>query len=67
MLQPGRFVEFTAMFANHADVAHLVVTFLALLELSREQLISVAQAAPYAPIYAKLRGETPFALDADAA
>jgi len=43
------------------------VTFLALLELSREQLISVAQAAPYAPIYAKLRGETPFALDADAA
>jgi segregation and condensation protein A len=66
MLQPARFVEFTAMFAVHADVAHLVVTFLALLELSREQLISVAQAAPYAPIYAKLRGETPFALDADA-
>jgi segregation and condensation protein A len=66
MLQPARFVEFTAMFAEHADVAHLVVTFLALLELAREQLISVAQAAPYAPIYAKLRGETPFALDADA-
>jgi len=66
MLQPARFVEFTAMFSVHADVAHLVVTFLALLELSREQLISVAQAAPYAPIYAKLRGETPFALDADA-
>jgi segregation and condensation protein A len=67
MLQPARFVEFTAMFAQHADVAHLVVTFLALLELSREQLISVAQAEPYAPIYAKLRGETPFSLDADAA
>jgi segregation and condensation protein A len=67
MLQPARFVEFTAMFAEHADVAHLVVTFLALLELSREQLISVAQAEPYAPIYAKLRGETPFSLDADAA
>ena len=67
MLQPARFVEFTAMFAEHADVAHLVVTFLALLELSRERLISVAQAEPYAPIYAKLRGETPFALDADAA
>jgi segregation and condensation protein A len=67
MLQPARFVEFTAMFAEHADVAHLVVTFLALLELSREQLISVAQAEPYAPIYAKLRGETPFALGADAA
>jgi segregation and condensation protein A len=66
MLQPARFVEFTAMFAEHADVAHLVVTFLALLELAREQLISVAQAEPYAPIYAKVRGETPFALDADA-
>jgi segregation and condensation protein A len=66
MLQPARFVEFTAMFAEHADVAHLVVTFLALLELSRERLISVAQAEPYAPIYAQLRGETPFALDADA-
>ena len=67
LLQPARFVEFTAMFAEHADVAHLVVTFLALLELSREQLVSVAQAEPYAPIYATLRGETPFALDADAA
>jgi len=65
LLQPARFVEFTAMFAEHADVAHLVVTFLALLELSREQLISVAQATPYAPIYAQLRGETPFKLDAD--
>lgn len=63
LLQPARFVEFTSMFVAHADVAHLVVTFLALLELSREQLISVAQAAPYAPIYAQLRGETPFTLD----
>ncbi|MEO8752146.1 MAG: ScpA family protein [Casimicrobiaceae bacterium] len=65
LLQPARFLEFTTMFAEHADVAHLVVTFLALLELSREQLISVAQAAPYAPIYAQLRGETPFTLGAD--
>ena len=66
LLEPVRFLEFTALFSEHADVAHLVVTFLALLELSREQLISVAQAAPYAPIYAQLRGETPFALAADA-
>ncbi len=42
------------------------MTFLALLELSREQLISVAQAEPYAPIYVQLRGEAPFALAADA-
>ena len=65
LLQPARFVEFTALFAEHADVAHLVVTFLALLELSREQLVSVAQAEPYAPIYAQLRSEAPFALAAD--
>ena len=65
LLEPARFVEFTSLFAAHADVAHLVVTFLALLELSREQLVSVAQAEPYAPIYAQLRGETPFALAAD--
>jgi len=65
LLEPARFLEFTALFAEHADVAHLVVTFLALLELSREQLVSVAQASPYAPIYAQLRGEAPFTLAAD--
>ena len=65
VLKPSRFLEFTTLFAEHADVPHLVVTFLALLELTREQVISIAQAAPYAPIYAQLRGETPFALAAD--
>jgi len=34
----------------------LVVTFLAILELSREYLIEVAQNEAYAPIYVKLRG-----------
>jgi segregation and condensation protein A len=67
VLQPVRFLEFTALFAEHADVPHLVVTFLAILELSREQLIDVAQAEPYAPIHVKLRGERPFTLAADAA
>ena len=65
LLQPSRYMEFTALFAEHADVPHLVVTFLALLELSREQLVSVAQAAPYAPIHVQLRGEKPFTLDGD--
>jgi segregation and condensation protein A len=66
MLEPARFVEFTALFAAHADVAHLVVTFLALLELARERLVGVTQAQAYAPIYAQLRSETPFALAPDA-
>ncbi|HSV18391.1 MAG TPA: ScpA family protein [Casimicrobiaceae bacterium] len=66
MLQPARYLEFTSLFADHADVAHLVVTFLALLELSREYLIDVQQAAPFAPIHVQLRGEQPFILAADA-
>jgi segregation and condensation protein A len=62
VLKPARYLEFTTLFAAHADVPHLVVTFLALLELSREQLIDVAQAEPYAPIHVQLRSERPFAL-----
>lgn len=65
LLQPARYMEFTALFAEHADVPHLVVTFLALLELAREQLVSVAQAEPYAPIHVQLRGERPFTLEGD--
>ena len=65
VLEPARYVEFTALFAEHADVAHLVVTFLALLELTRERLVSVTQSEGYAPIYAQLRSEAPFALAPD--
>jgi segregation and condensation protein A len=65
MLAPSRFAEFTALFAEHADIPHLVVTFLAMLELAREQLVSVAQAEPYAPIYVQLKAEPDFALAAD--
>jgi segregation and condensation protein A len=61
-LEPSRFAEFTTLFAAHADVAHLIVTFLALLELAREQVIDVAQAEPYAPIYARVTGGPGFAL-----
>jgi segregation and condensation protein A len=66
LLAPARFLEFTALFAEHADVSHLVITFLALLELARDRVISITQAEAYAPIYAQLRGEAPFALAADA-
>ncbi len=65
LLEPVRFREFTALFAEHADVPHLVVTFLALLELAREQLIDLAQAQPYAPIHVQLRAAPTFALAAD--
>ena len=58
VLTPTRYAEFTSLFAAHADVPHLVVTFLALLELAREQLVAIAQAEPYAPIYVQLTART---------
>lgn len=65
VLEPGRYVEFTALFAAHADVPHLVVTFLALLELAREQLVDLSQAEAYAPIHVHAKGEGGFALASD--
>jgi len=64
LLAPARYAEFTQLFAEHADVPHLVVTFLAMLELALEQLVSVAQAEPYAPIHVQLTGGPGFALEA---
>ena len=61
-LEPSRFADFTSLFAAHSDVAHLVVTFLAMLELARERLVEIVQAQPYAPIHVQLRGEQGFAL-----
>jgi segregation and condensation protein A len=66
LLEPGRFVELTALFEAGVDVPKLVVTFLAILELAREQLVEVAQAAPFAPIYVQRKGDPAFALEADA-
>ena len=65
-VQHAQFAEFTTLFAAHADVPHLIVTFLAILELAREQLIELAQAEGFAPIYVKGRGERPFSLSPDA-
>src|SRR5207244_2438090 len=44
LLQPGRYREFTMLFSQHADLPHLVVAFLALLELSRGQLLDERKA-----------------------
>ena len=67
LLEPGRFVEFLALFEERVDVPRLVVTFLAILELARERLLDIAQAAPYAPIYVQRKGDPAFNLEADAA
>ena len=53
-LQDARFLEFTQLFSPELGIARLVVSFLAILELSRETLIEITQQEPYSPIYVKL-------------
>ncbi len=53
-LQGQKFVEFEQLFEPARGMPVLVVTFIALLELSKEGLIDVTQAEAYAPIYVRL-------------
>jgi segregation and condensation protein A len=53
-LQDRRFAEFHELFEPAAGLPVVVVNFLALLELSKESLVEVTQAAAYAPIYVRL-------------
>ncbi|TXI10520.1 MAG: segregation/condensation protein A [Polynucleobacter sp.] len=57
-LQGERFIEFTELFeeaiATGQGAPMVVVNFIAMLELSRESLIEITQAEPYAPIYVRL-------------
>ena len=53
-LQGRRFAEFCDLFDPVQGVAVLIVIFLALLELARENLVEVTQAEPYAPLYVRL-------------
>jgi segregation and condensation protein A len=56
-LQGRRFVEFHDLFDTRRGVPVLVVTFIAMLELSRERLLEVTQAEAFAPIYVRLAYE----------
>jgi segregation and condensation protein A len=53
-LQGRRFVEFQDLFEPARGMPAMVITFIALLELSREHLLEVTQAEAYAPIYVRL-------------
>ncbi|SMC50264.1 segregation and condensation protein A [Polynucleobacter kasalickyi] len=57
-LQNHKFVEFYDLFADAIEsgegISLLVVNFIALLELSRESLVEITQAEPFAPIYVRL-------------
>jgi segregation and condensation protein A len=57
VLAHGQYVEFSQLFEPDRGVALLVVSFLALLELSREALIELSQKSPFDPIYVKLKSE----------
>ena len=48
------FVEFVSLFDASAGVSGVVVHFLAMLELAREQLINLSQTEAFAPIYVRL-------------
>lgn len=53
-LQAGRFLLFSELFLAEGGRLQLIVTFLALLELVREQLVEIVQIAPFAPIHVRL-------------
>jgi segregation and condensation protein A len=53
-LQGRRFVEFHELFDPARGIGVLVVTFIAMLELSRESLLELTQAEAFAPIYVRL-------------
>ena len=61
-LKEHQFVEFSDLFLQAlregGGIPAIVVHFLALLELAREGLVDVTQAAPFAPIYIRLGHQT---------
>ncbi len=54
LLQGRRFVEFDELFDVTQGLPVLVVTFIAMLELAKENLIELTQAEAFAPIYVRL-------------
>ena len=52
-LGEGRFEKFEALFNVEEGRLGVVVTFLAILELAKEQLLEIVQEGPLAPIYVK--------------
>lgn len=53
-LQDQRFIEFADLFDAQRGIPGVIVNFIALLELAKETLVEVTQAAAYAPIYIRL-------------
>ncbi len=63
-LRIGEFCEFSTLFNPEEGRMGVVVTFLAVLELCKERLVSIVQAEPFAPIYLKpCEGDTEPTID----
>jgi segregation and condensation protein A len=58
-LSNGEFVPFTDLFPLHEGRAGVVVTFLAILELTRSASLELVQAESFAPIHVRLRQSGP--------
>ena len=56
-IQAHRFTGFTDLFTVEEGRMGVVVTFLAVLELTKESLIEMTQAEPFAPIHVKAASE----------
>lgn len=55
-LRGGQFLPFVSLFSLAEGRLGVVVTFMAVLELVKEQLIELVQNEPFAPIHVKARG-----------
>ena len=62
-LKAGHFVPFVSLFKASEGKLGVVVTFMAVLELVKEQLVDLVQSEAYAPIHIKARGEDESATD----
>ena len=54
-LQEGQFVPFISLYRLEEGKLGVVVTFMAVLELIKEQLIDLVQSEPFAPIHLKVK------------
>jgi len=65
MLGGAELVEFVQLFRPEEGRLGVCVTFAALLELLREELIDIVQAQPYAPLHVRRAERAPDARDLD--
>ncbi len=57
VIRIGNFCDFSTLFSPEEGRLGVVVSFLAVLELSKESLIDIVQSEPFAPIYLKSRSD----------